>query len=188
MRISLQSEVEIKDYPDILVKLIYFETLGYNTSFAKILPIKLAQYNNMYIKKISYLLSAMLVRPGEKLAILMQNTIMKDLESDNVMTNLVVLTMFRYFINEDLVNDTIDKVRKMLKHRLGMIRRKSILVMFNIYQKYPYLVPDIAEIASGALSDTEVPGVFAGMSVFKQLILSNAIPYKKETKKIVDIF
>lgn len=64
VKLQLQAEVEAKDYPDIIVKLIYFETLGYDTSFAKILPINLCQSNGLYMKKISYLLSAMLVKPG----------------------------------------------------------------------------------------------------------------------------
>ena len=75
--------------------------------------------------------------------------------------------MLRYFINEDLVSDTIGSIRKMLKNKLGMMRRKSLLVMFNIYQKYPHLVSDISELAINALNDPDVPVVFAGVSVVK---------------------
>ena len=81
MKEQLHKHVDPADYPDIMVKLIYFETLGHNTSFARILPINLCQSKSPYLKKISYLLAAMLIQPGEKLAFLMQNTILKDLAS-----------------------------------------------------------------------------------------------------------
>ena len=48
--------------------------------------------------------------------------------------------MFRYFLNEDLINDVLPILNQMLKHKLGVIRRKSLLVLFNIYQKYPHLI------------------------------------------------
>ena len=63
------------------MKLIYFETMGYDTSFAHILPINLCQSSNIYIKKMAYLLAAMLIRPDEGVGVLMQNTLLKDLNS-----------------------------------------------------------------------------------------------------------
>ena len=95
----------------------------------------------------------MLIRPGEKLAILMHNTILKDLVSENVFTTLTVLTMLRYFLNEDLITDMLPILRKMLKHKLAMIRRKSMLVIYNIYQKYPHLIDDIKDIVLNGLGD-----------------------------------
>lgn len=51
--------------------------------------------------------------------------------------------MLRYFLNEDLVTDIMKNLKKLLKHKLGMIRRKTLLVIFNIYQKFPHLIDDI---------------------------------------------
>ena len=39
--------------------------MGYDTSFAHILPINYCQQQDLYIKKLSYLLAAMLVKPGD---------------------------------------------------------------------------------------------------------------------------
>lgn len=170
-----------------MVKLIYFETLGHNTSFARILPINLCQSQSAYLKKISYLLAAMLVRPGEKLAILMHNTIMKDLTSENIFTILTVLTMLRYFMNEDLIGDILSQLRALMKHKLAMIRRKALLVMYNIYQKFPHLIDDIKELAVGGLNDPEVPVLFASISVLKQLIIFDPISFKNQTTKLVEV-
>lgn len=73
----------------------------------------------------------------------MHNTIIKDLDSENMFTNLTVLTMLRYFINDDISRDVLPILRKMLKHKIGMIRRKSLLAYYNIFQLYPHLIDDM---------------------------------------------
>jgi hypothetical protein len=96
---QISKPVDAEEYPDILVKLIYFETLGYDTSFAHILPINLCQSPYMYLKKMAYLLAAMLVKPGDELGMLMNNTIVKDLQSDNTFAIMIAQTMLRYFLS-----------------------------------------------------------------------------------------
>ncbi len=39
--------------------------MGYDTSFAHILPIKYCQQQDLYIKKLSYLLAALLIKSGD---------------------------------------------------------------------------------------------------------------------------
>ena len=75
--------------------------MGYDTSFAHILPINYCQHQNLYVKKLSYLLAAMLVKPKDELQLLMNNTIMKDLQSDNIFIVMIALTMIRYFTVHD---------------------------------------------------------------------------------------
>ncbi len=77
--------------------------MGYNTSFAHIVPISYCQHANLYVKKLSYLLAAMLVKKGDEMGLLMNNTIMKDLQSENVFVVMVALTMIRYFLDADNV-------------------------------------------------------------------------------------
>lgn len=48
--------------------------------------------------------------------------------------------MLRYFINDDLARDILPSVRKLLKNKMSIVRRKSMLVLYNIYQLYPHLV------------------------------------------------
>ena len=103
VRTQLASTPDPEEYPDILIKLIYFETLGYDTSFAHILPINLCQQSNLYVKKMAYLLAALLVKPGDDLGLLMSNTIIKDLKADNTFILMTSLTMLRYFLSEDIL-------------------------------------------------------------------------------------
>jgi|JI10StandDraft_1071094.scaffolds.fasta_scaffold5073593_1 vesicle coat complex subunit len=48
-------------------------------------------------------------------------------------TNLTVLTMLRYFIHDDISQDIMPLLRKLIKHKISMIRRKVILVLYNVY-------------------------------------------------------
>ena len=136
----------------------------------------------------AYLLSAMLVKPGEKLALLMHNTIAKDLESDNSFTVLTVLTMLRYFINEDLASDILPTLKKLLKNKLSMTRRKALLALFNIHQVCPHEIDDLPQLAIAGLNDPEVPVMLAGLSVVAQLAKADPLPWKKYTHKFVEIF
>ena len=118
----------------------------------------------------------------------MHNTIIKDLESDNAFTNLTVLTMLRYFINEDIGADIIQALRKMLKHKMSMIRRKSLFVMFNIHQQLPHLVEDIKELVLVGFNDPETPVTFGALSMLKLMIDEDHISFKPHTQKFVELF
>ena len=85
----------------------------------------------------AYLLSAMLVKPGEKLALLMHNTLLKDLQSENTFTRLIALEMLRYFLNEDLILDALPLIKKLLKDKLSAIRKKTLLILYTIFEMYP---------------------------------------------------
>jgi AP-4 complex subunit epsilon-1 len=152
---QITQPLEAEEYPDILVKLIYFETLGYDTSFAHILPINLCQSGNMYLKKMAYLLAALLVRPGDKLCVLMHNTIQKDLQSENSFVILTSLTMLRYFLTQDLVPHLLPLLAPLLKHNIAIIRRKSYLLLLDFHQRFGSLpaLPPLKPQVVQALSD-----------------------------------
>ena len=93
----------------------------------------------MYLKKMSYLLAALLVKQGDDIGLLMNNTILKDLQSDNTFVVMTTLTLLRYFLTYDLVIHILPILKKLLKHQTSIIRRKSYLVLLNIDQNYPKL-------------------------------------------------
>ena len=95
--------------------------------------------------------------------------------------------MLRYFINEDIGADIISALRKMLKHKMSMIRRKSLFVMFNIYQQLPHLVEDMRELVLAAFNDPETPVVFGALSLLKRLMEEDHIVFKPQTQKFAEI-
>ena len=107
--------------------------MGYDTSFAHILPINYCQQQSLYIKKLSYLLASLLVKSGDELGLLMNNTIVKDLQSDNVFIVMIALTMIRYFINKDNMDNFVIIVNKLTKHKMAVVRKKALLVLYHFY-------------------------------------------------------
>ena len=161
--------------------------MGYDTSFAHILPINLCQSSNIYIKKMSYLLTSMLVRPGEDIGIMMQNTIVKDLNSDNLYIQMIVLSMLKSPLTRDIVPQVLPTLNKLRKHNVNMIRRKSLLTLFSIYQTFPDMVTDLKSLATEALNDVDPPVIFAGISVLSNVIKSDPISCKDLAKKLSEI-
>lgn len=115
----------------------------------------------------------MLVKPGDQLNLLMNNTLSKDLKSENLFTIMIALTMIRYFLTYDSVETFLPFVLKLLKNPTSVIRKKAYLVVYNMYQFDKNFVPNIKILASEALKDPDAPVIFAGIYIFKMLITSN---------------
>lgn len=161
--------------------------MGYDTSFAHILPINYCQQQDLYIKKLSYLLAAMLVKPGDELQLLMNNTIMKDLQSDNIFVVMIALTMIRYFAVHDNIETFLPIVVKLTKAKTSVIRKKALLVLYNFYDIDNKYVTNIKQLALESLIDTDTSVVFTGMFILKNLVMSNAHAHKDITKTICDV-
>ena len=161
--------------------------MGFDTSFAHILPINLCQSSNIYIKKMAYLLAAMLIKPGEDVGVLMHNTLIKDMKSENLYIQMIALTMLRYFLTQEICTEILPILQKMRKHNINMIRRKSLLIMLNIHQKHPNLLPDLKQLAVDAFNDGDPPVVFAGISVLSCAVKEDPLKCKDTVKKLSEI-
>lgn len=76
----------------------------------------------------------------------MNNTIVKDLKSENLFACMIALTMIRYFLNNENLDDFLPQIIKLLKSPTSVIRKKSLLVIFDIYEKDKKLGFDIKKI------------------------------------------
>lgn len=135
----------------------------------------------------AYLLAALLVKPGDELCLLMNNTILKDLQNENTFTIMTTLTLLRYFLTEHLVHHLLPLLRKLLKHSTSIIRRKSYLALYNIHTLFRDLLPDIKSLALEALADQETPVMFAGLSMIFETVVKNPHQNKDLTRRLVEI-
>lgn len=117
----------------------------------------------------------------------MNNTILKDLQSQNTFVVMTTLTLLRYFLTDDLVGHILPILKKLLKHQTSIIRRKAYLVLMNINQSFPHLFAQIKPLVIEALNDSETPVIFAGISMLYKSILNNPHQFKDTTKKLVEI-
>lgn len=47
---------------------------------------------------------------------------------------MIALTMIRYFINKDNIDNFLPYVLKLTKCKTSVIRKKSLLVIYNFYE------------------------------------------------------
>ena len=118
---------------------------------------------------------------------LMNNTIAKDLQTENSFIIMTTLTLLRYFLTEQLISQIMPTLKKLTKHQTSIIRRKTFLVLYNNYEKYNAQLPDIKAYALEAMNDVETPVMFAGLCMIKPLIMSNPHKHKQLAKKLVHI-
>ena len=96
--------------------------------------------------------------------------------------------MLRYFLNSDLIGEVLPVIRKMLKDKMSMVRRKSLLVIYNIYQIQPLSVTDIKQVTIDALNDPDVPVIFGALSILKNLIPFDPVSFKPYAGKLLEVF
>lgn len=63
----------------------------------------------------------------------MNNTIMKDLQSENIFVTMIALTMIRYFAVADNIDTFLPFVLKLTKSKTSVLRKKSLLVLYNFH-------------------------------------------------------
>ena len=126
----------------------------------------------------------MLVKPGDDLQLLMNNTIMKDLQSDNIFVVMIALTMIRYFAVQDNIDIFLPFVLKLTKSKTSVLRKKALLVLYNFHAVDSKYVVNIKNLALEALGDTDTSVVFTGSFILKMLVMSNPHAHKDIVKPI----
>lgn len=100
---------------------------------------------------------------------------------------MTALTLLRYFLSDSLITHIVPLLRKLTKHSTAIISRKSYLVLFNIHQTNREHLPDIKGLAVEALSSSEPPVMFAGLSMIYSIVMGNPHQNKELTKRLAEI-
>ncbi len=114
----------------------------------------------------------------------MNNTIMKDLQSDNIFVVMIALTMIRYFAVNDNIDTFLPFVLKLTKSKTSVLRKKSLLVLYNFHAVDSKYVTNIKNLGLEALGDTDTSVVFTGSFILKMLVVANPHGHKDVVKPI----
>ncbi|BAM42425.1 uncharacterized protein TOT_040000792 [Theileria orientalis strain Shintoku] len=138
------SKNQLKDY---LLRCLYIEMLGFNTKFAYIHAINMAQDKHLVYKSTGYLCCMTMLESKSDLLLLLINTIQKDLQSPNFMDRLTVLNSLCYLINEEMLPIVLPLVNDCLVHENALIRKKTIVLMTRMYELFPEYLTEYARPA-----------------------------------------
>ncbi|XP_028285782.1 AP-4 complex subunit epsilon-1 [Parambassis ranga] len=177
----------MRQMKELMVRTIYCEMLGYEASFSYIHAIKLAQQGSVLEKRVGYLAVSLFLNESHELLLLLVNTVLKDLQSTNLIEVCMALTVVSQMFPKDMIPAILPLVEEKLNHPKEIIRRKAVLALYKFYLIAPNQVQHIHNKFRKALCDKD-PGVMtASLHIYLQMIQENPEGYKDLTGSFVTI-
>ncbi|XP_072528422.1 AP-4 complex subunit epsilon-1 [Salminus brasiliensis] len=172
---------------ELMVRAMYCEMLGYEADFAYIHAIKLAQQGTVLEKRVGYLAVSLFLNENHELLLLLVNTVLKDLQSTNLIEVCMALTVVSQIFPKDMIPAILPLVEEKLSHPKEIIRRKAVLALYKFYLIAPNQVQHIHGKFRKALCDKD-PGVMtSSLHIYLQLIKESPASYKDLTGSFVTI-
>ncbi|XP_075714118.1 AP-4 complex subunit epsilon-1 [Rhinoderma darwinii] len=177
----------LRQMKECMVRLIYCEMLGYEASFGYIHAIKLAQQGNLLEKRVGYLAVSLFLHENHELLLLLVNTVLKDLQSTNLVEVCMALTVVSQIFPREMIPAALPLIEDKLQHSKEIVRRKAVLALYKFYLIAPTQVQHIHEKFRKALCDRDVGVMAASLHIYLQVIKDNPSAYKDLTGSFVTI-
>ncbi|XP_018431554.1 PREDICTED: AP-4 complex subunit epsilon-1 [Nanorana parkeri] len=189
---SLKSTVSspnttLRQMKECMVRLIYCEMLGYEASFGYIHAIKLAQQGNLLEKRVGYLAVSLFLHENHELLLLLVNTVLKDLQSTNLVEVCMALTVVSQIFPREMIPAALPLIEDKLQHSKEIVRRKAVLALYKFYVIAPTQVQHIQEKFRKALCDRDVGVMAASLHIYLRAIKDNPSGYKDLTDSFATI-
>lgn len=160
----------MRQMKEAMVRAIYCEMLGYEASFSYIHAIKLAQQGSILEKRVGYLAVSLFLNESHELLLLLVNTVLKDLQSTNLIEVCMALTVVSQMFPKDMIPAILPLVEEKLNHSKEIIRRKAVLALYKFYLIAPNQVQHIHNKFRKALCDKDPGVMFASLHIYLQMI------------------
>ncbi|XP_060031698.1 AP-4 complex subunit epsilon-1 [Erinaceus europaeus] len=177
----------LKVMKECMVRLLYCEMLGYDASFGHIHAIKLAQQGNLLEKRVGYLAVSLFLHENHELLLLLVNTVVKDLQSTNLIEVCMALTVVSQIFPREMIPAVLPLIEDKLQHSKEIIRRKAVLALYKFLLIAPNQVQHIHIKFRKALCDRDVGVMAASLHIYYRMIKENAPAYKDLTGSFVTI-
>ncbi|XP_006895376.1 PREDICTED: AP-4 complex subunit epsilon-1 [Elephantulus edwardii] len=177
----------LKMMKECMVRLVYCEMLGYDASFGYIHAIKLAQQGNLFEKRVGYLAVSLFLHENHELLLLLVNTVVKDLQSTNLVEVCMALTIVSQIFPREMIPAVLPLIEEKLQHSKEIIRRKAVLALYKFHLIAPNQVQHIHIKFRKALCDRDVGVMAASLHIYLRMIKENPSGYKDLTGSFVTI-
>ncbi|XP_023365871.1 AP-4 complex subunit epsilon-1 isoform X2 [Otolemur garnettii] len=177
----------LKMMKECMVRFIYCEMLGYDASFGYIHAIKLAQQGNLLEKRVGYLAVSLFLHESHELLLLLVNTVVKDLQSTNLVEVCMALTVVSQIFPREMIPAVLPLIEDKLQHSKEIVRRKAVLALYKFYLIAPNQVQHIHIKFRRALCDRDVGVMAASLHIYLRMIKENPSGYKDLTGSFVTI-
>jgi AP-3 complex subunit delta-1 len=120
-----------------VAKLTYLKMLGYDTSWAAFHIIEVMSAQRFKFKRVGYLAATQVFPQNKELVLLCTNLLKKDLHSKHPYAIGTAVNCVANIMDRDLARDLLDDLVSMMTSSKAYIRKKTVLVMFKVFEKYP---------------------------------------------------
>ncbi|XP_006001978.1 AP-4 complex subunit epsilon-1 [Latimeria chalumnae] len=177
----------LKQMKECMVRLIYCEMLGYEAPFGYIHAIKLAQQGSVLEKRVGYLAVSLFLNEANELLLLLVNTVLKDLQSTNIIEVCMALTVASQIFPREMIPAVLPLIEDKLQHSKEIVRRKAVLALYKFYLIAPNQVQHIHDKFRKALCDRDAGVMAASLHIYLQMIKENPDGFKDLTVSFVTI-
>ncbi|TRY64310.1 hypothetical protein TCAL_01859 [Tigriopus californicus] len=168
-----ETDVKPAVMADALVRAMACHTLGYDVKFIQIYALQLAQKGSILEKKMGYLACTLLLSENDELILLLINTILKDLKSQNVIEVNIALIAAIHLTPKEMAPMLLPVLQEKTTHTKDFIRKKALICLESIMQKAPDYIPSLETTVYNCLSDPDPGVVGVAVQVMRSVTLHN---------------
>ncbi|NWX28679.1 AP4E1 protein, partial [Notiomystis cincta] len=136
---------------------------------------------------IGYLAVSLFLHENHELLLLLVNTVVKDLQSTNLVEVCMALTVVSQIFPREMIPAVLPLIEDKLQHSKEIIRRKAVQALYKFYLIAPNQVQHIHDKFRKALCDRDAGVMAASLHIYLQMIKENSSGYKDLTGSFVTI-
>ncbi|CAO1629541.1 unnamed protein product [Parajaminaea phylloscopi] len=153
-----------------VLKLTYLQMLGYSPASYSSFPIlEVMASSHYHLKQVGYLAASQSFNQGTDVLILATNLVKKDLHSANPLEVAVALNGLSHIVTPDLAQHLCGDIIGMMNHSRPAIRKRAVLVLYSIIQKYPEALDQSWHRLQEKLEDSDQGVVSATVNIICEL-------------------
>ena len=119
----------------------------------------------LYIKKIGYLAATQSFDENTEVVLLLGNLLKKDMGSKDMFAVAHALDCLANLVTEELANVLVTDVYELLNSSSSYIRKKSVLVLYKMFLRYPDALRPSFKRLQDKLNDSDNPVEFKSFTL-----------------------
>lgn len=176
---EIRKEIKNKDMElkaGAVMKLTYLNMLGYDMNWASFHIIEVMSSSKIHLKTVGYLAAGQSFDDDTDVLMLTTNLIKKDLSSSPAEV-AITLNGLSSVVTPDLARDLIPEVFAMLNHSRPHIRKRAVLTLYRVCERYPEALSQGIIRLREKLDDSDPAVVSTTVNVICELARRNPQDY-----------
>ena len=163
---------------ELILRIIYADILGHNTSFAQAFIVNSVQNPNYRVKRISYLACILLLEEDSPFRIMMVASIQKDMVNPCLYNKLISLNAMTRIICPINASAFSDVLMKQLLNPQPIVKKKAMLALIRLEDVLPGSVEQFSDHAEKALRDGDPSIMMAVLPFYFEQIKKDPFKFK----------